>query len=145
MIRAGQRVRIKPEWQDEGDDSFVWHAVDSEEKGRVTIQAENVIPGGRFQPQQTVNVSMIEPVDGKQAVGPKQEPTCPHSATQHMGGECESCYAKRTGWRPGQPIQAAKAARMQMPLGKVTPMRDMQQRVLEGRRRIERQPKARLD
>ena len=41
MIRAGQRVRIKPEWQDEGDDSFVWHAVDSEEKGRVTIQAEN--------------------------------------------------------------------------------------------------------
>lgn len=22
--------------------------------------------------------------------------TCPHSASQNMGGECERCYAKRT-------------------------------------------------
>ena len=37
MIRAGDKVKIKPEWQDAGDDEFEWVAVDDEEKGRVTI------------------------------------------------------------------------------------------------------------
>lgn len=81
--------------------------------------------------------------------GAKGEPTCPHSATQNMGGECESCYAKRTGWRPTRAptaIQSGKLARMQMrPIQGPKPMMDMQRRVLESRRRIERTPKARLD
>lgn len=37
MIKQGQQVEIKPEWQDAGDDQFTWVAVDDEEKGRVTI------------------------------------------------------------------------------------------------------------
>jgi hypothetical protein len=37
MIRKGNKVQIKPEWQDVGDDCFDWVAVDDEEKGRVTI------------------------------------------------------------------------------------------------------------
>jgi hypothetical protein len=37
VIRKGDKVQIKPEWQDAGDDRFVWVAVDDEEKGRVQI------------------------------------------------------------------------------------------------------------
>ena len=37
MIRRGDKVQIKPEWQDAGDDRFDWLAVDDEEKGRVMI------------------------------------------------------------------------------------------------------------
>lgn len=37
MIYKGDKVQIKPEWQDVGDDRFVWVAVDDEEKGRVQI------------------------------------------------------------------------------------------------------------
>jgi hypothetical protein len=37
MIKKGDRIDILPEWQDPGDDNFVWVAVDDEEKGRITI------------------------------------------------------------------------------------------------------------
>lgn len=37
MIRKGDKVQIRPEWQDAGDDRFDWIAVDNEEKGRVAI------------------------------------------------------------------------------------------------------------
>jgi hypothetical protein len=37
MIRKGDKIQIKPEWQDAGDDRFEWVAVDDEEQGRVTI------------------------------------------------------------------------------------------------------------
>lgn len=92
------------------------------------------------------------------------EPTCPHSATQHMGGECESCYAKRTGWRPGQSegearIRSLPDGRVQVrtaegevltsnergrwTIDRPAPMRERPR--LEGRQRIERHRKVRLD
>jgi hypothetical protein len=37
MIRKGDQVEIKPEWQDEGDSEYVWIAFNDEEKGRVDI------------------------------------------------------------------------------------------------------------
>ena len=30
MIRAGQQVTIKPEWQDDGDQDFIWTAITDE-------------------------------------------------------------------------------------------------------------------
>jgi hypothetical protein len=39
MIKKGDTVEIKREWQDEGDDQLVYIAADDEEKGRVTIEA----------------------------------------------------------------------------------------------------------
>lgn len=41
MIRAGDIVTIRPEWQDEGDDQYIWQAMDDAEKGRVTISPIN--------------------------------------------------------------------------------------------------------
>lgn len=56
MIRKGDRVRIRPEWQDAGDDSFEWYAVDDEDKGRVSISPRL---GQVFRPVQTVAVTML--------------------------------------------------------------------------------------
>ena len=59
MIHKGDKVRIKPEWQDEGDADLHWIAMDNEEKGRVTIATEEdtSLP---ILPLQTVNVDMLE-------------------------------------------------------------------------------------
>lgn len=63
MIKAGQTVRIKKEWQDKGDENITWIAVDDEEKGRVTIEAQVNLP---LKPQQVVKVEWLEPVGGQQ-------------------------------------------------------------------------------
>lgn len=39
MIKKGQQVWIKPEWQDAGDDQFTWVAAEDEDGGRVLITA----------------------------------------------------------------------------------------------------------
>lgn len=59
MIRKGDKVTIKPEWRDQGDDEFAWVAYDDEEKGRVTITPVNT--GLSIPPLQTVSVEMLEP------------------------------------------------------------------------------------
>lgn len=37
MFKRGDRVEILPEFQDSGDDQFVWIVLEDEEKGRVDI------------------------------------------------------------------------------------------------------------
>jgi len=56
MIRAGDVVKLKPEWQDNGDDKIEWRAVSDEEKGRVDISPQLGLP---INPIQTVTVDMI--------------------------------------------------------------------------------------
>jgi len=57
-IKRGDIVRIKPEWQDPGDERFIWRALEDEDGGRVKICATNT--GLTFPPNQIVNVSMLE-------------------------------------------------------------------------------------
>lgn len=59
-IKRGDIVRIKPEWQDPGDERFIWRALEDEDGGRVKICATNT--GLTFPPNQIVNVSMLEMV-----------------------------------------------------------------------------------
>lgn len=56
-FKKGDMVNIKPEFQDAGDDQFTWIAVDDEEKGRITIQAN--IPDMLLKPQYVVPVEWI--------------------------------------------------------------------------------------
>jgi len=58
MIRAGDVVKIKPEWQDGGDDEIEWRAVSDEEKGRVDISPQL---GLSINPIQTVTIDMLIP------------------------------------------------------------------------------------
>jgi hypothetical protein len=58
MIRRGDFVVIKPEFQDPGDDKYQWLAVDDESAGRVTISP--VGTGLAIPPRHVVRVSMLE-------------------------------------------------------------------------------------
>ena len=58
MIRAGDEVKIKKQWQDDGDDKFVWVAIENEENGRVDITPSNIEL--RFPPIYTVTTDMLE-------------------------------------------------------------------------------------
>ncbi len=57
MIRKGQQVHIKPEWQDDGDDEFTWVAIEDEDGGRVKIMT--LMPELRFQPVSVVETRML--------------------------------------------------------------------------------------
>ncbi|MBI1347130.1 hypothetical protein GC163_12670 [bacterium] len=58
-IRKGDRIRIRPEWQDPGDDKFVWFACEDEDGGRVLVECHN---GMNIIPTQVVKVEWIEKV-----------------------------------------------------------------------------------
>jgi hypothetical protein len=57
MITKGTAVKIKPEWQDKGDDSIVFVAVEDSSDNRVTIEA---LIGLSINPQYRVNIEMLE-------------------------------------------------------------------------------------
>ena len=57
MIRKGEKVEIKPEWQDKGDDLFTWMALEDEDGGRVRISPVDI--GYRILPYQVVDTSML--------------------------------------------------------------------------------------
>lgn len=57
-IRKGDVVKIKPEWQDAGDDQIQFIAIEDEDGGRVMIGALGVL--SNFVPTQVVLVSMLE-------------------------------------------------------------------------------------
>lgn len=58
MIKAGDTVKIKPEWQDEGDEKITFVALEDEYGGRVLIGALGVLKS--FTPSQVVTVEMLE-------------------------------------------------------------------------------------
>jgi hypothetical protein len=58
MIKKGDRIRIKPEWQDPGDDKFIWVALEDEDGGRVRIAPINT--GLTILPNQIVDANMVE-------------------------------------------------------------------------------------
>lgn len=59
-IRKGDRVFIKPEWQDAGDDQFIWIALEDEDGGRVRISPINGVWLAGAPTNQVVETSMLE-------------------------------------------------------------------------------------
>jgi hypothetical protein len=62
MIRKGDTVTIKPEWQDAGDAKFTWVARNDEEMGRVDISALE-LSHMRIWPMHTVCTNMLQTKD----------------------------------------------------------------------------------
>ena len=58
MIRKGDTVEIKPEFQDSGDSEFNWIALEDEDGGRVRISPTNTSLS--LPPNYVVNVSMLK-------------------------------------------------------------------------------------
>ena len=57
MITKGTLVKIKPEWQDKGDDSIVFVAVEDSNEYRVKIEA---LIGLSINPTYCVTLEMLE-------------------------------------------------------------------------------------
>lgn len=57
-IKKGDTVKIKPEYQDAGDDLIVFIACEDETQGRVIVQAQ--IPNMAIKPQMILTSEMIE-------------------------------------------------------------------------------------
>lgn len=61
-ILKGTRLRIKPEWQDAGDDKLTWVAIEDEDGGRVRISPIDLdLP---LPPNEIVDTDMVEVEDG---------------------------------------------------------------------------------
>jgi hypothetical protein len=58
MFKQGDNVRIKPEWQDEGDDEFEWFVIEDEDRGHVKIMV--VIPGWTLHPTEWIDAAKLE-------------------------------------------------------------------------------------
>ncbi len=57
MIRKGQKVYIRPEWQDDGDDEFLWIAIEDEDRGLVKVVT--FMPELRFSPVSWIETRML--------------------------------------------------------------------------------------
>lgn len=57
-IQSGDIVRIKPEYQDKGDDKFIWQAIEDADGDRVRIAP--IATGLPFPPNYIVLLSMLE-------------------------------------------------------------------------------------
>lgn len=57
MIKKGDRIDILPQWQDVGDENYVWVATDDEKDGRITICPISMPIS--IKPRATVEISMI--------------------------------------------------------------------------------------
>jgi len=57
-IPIGSIIKIKPDYQDPGDDKYKWHTISIVEKGRVDIQPKDI--NLTYKPIYTVPVSWIE-------------------------------------------------------------------------------------
>ena len=67
-LKVGDRVRIKPEWQDDGDDEFERVVIEAPEKSpRVLIKT--LIPGFEYPPTERIEISKLERVDGGMGAG----------------------------------------------------------------------------
>lgn len=61
MIRKGDIVTFKPEWQDDGDEGFTFLACDDEDGARFMVGMQL---GFSINPSQVVTVDMIATVNG---------------------------------------------------------------------------------
>ena len=59
-VAAGEVVRIKPEWQDEGDDLLVWMAIENATKADVRVRIVPINTGMKFAPVHVVKLEWLE-------------------------------------------------------------------------------------
>jgi hypothetical protein len=90
-LKKGERIAIKPEWQDKGDENYEWYVVRDEDNGHVGIQA--LKPGerpGPLTPWQDVRADMVERlVEPKSAAG--ESKACKQCGSSMPKGGADVC------------------------------------------------------
>lgn len=62
VLKVGDRVRIKPEWQDEGDDEFE-RIVSEAPENSPQVLIKTLIPGFEYSPTERIEISKLLRVD----------------------------------------------------------------------------------
>ena len=66
VLKVGDRIRIKPEWQDEGDDEFERIVIEAPENSPREL-IKTLIPGFEYPPTESIEISKLERVSGNEA------------------------------------------------------------------------------
>jgi len=61
MVKKGQVVKLKPAYQDPGDDKYIWQAIEDEDGGRVRIMPTDTKLS--YPPNYVVETSWLEEED----------------------------------------------------------------------------------
>ena len=59
-FKKGDKVKIRKEWQDKGDEGLTFTVLTDEEKGRTDISADGIHDNMKLKPHSTVTTEMIE-------------------------------------------------------------------------------------
>jgi hypothetical protein len=62
VLKVGDRVRIKPEWQDDGDDEFERIVIEAP-ADCIRVLVQTIIPGFSHNPVARIETSMLERVE----------------------------------------------------------------------------------
>ena len=65
VLKVGDRIRIKPEWQDEGDDEFERIVIEAPENSPREL-IETLIPGFEYSPTESIEITKLERVSGNE-------------------------------------------------------------------------------
>jgi hypothetical protein len=60
MIKKGDLINILPEWQDKGDDKYIWVAAEDQIEGRNSLRITPINTGLPFPPVQLVRINTIK-------------------------------------------------------------------------------------
>ena len=71
MIKKGDRLTFRPEWQDPGDESVIFIALEDEDGGRVRVIADL---GLAINPEQIVETKMIAATHKRPDSIPPEQP-----------------------------------------------------------------------
>jgi hypothetical protein len=65
VLKVGDRIRIKPEWQDEGDDEFERIVIEAPENSPREL-IKTLIPGFEYSPTESIEITKLERVSGNE-------------------------------------------------------------------------------
>ena len=65
VLKVGDRIRIKPEWQDEGDDEFERIVIEAPENSPREL-IKTLIRGFEYSPTESIEITKLERVSGNE-------------------------------------------------------------------------------
>ena len=65
VLKVGDRIRIKPEWLDEGDDEFERIVIEAPENSPREL-IKTLIPGFEYSPTESIEITKLERVSGNE-------------------------------------------------------------------------------
>jgi hypothetical protein len=68
VLKVGDHVQIKPEWQDDGDHEFERIVIEAPENSH-RLLIKTLIPSFKYPPTERIEITKLESFDGNEASG----------------------------------------------------------------------------